>query len=481
MRNYFALPAPQVPSNAIIDMSGLSNAFETLRQQRNRNELLAREDEENKYQRGRQARSDSRADETHARGQVEWFGKQALATDQLQGPERATVWSTIIGKHPRRGNLPPQYLDPITGPKLVAAEAGQWADKSDQGKLFEMDGRIVQVSPSGTTREVYTAPEKPDPIRDMLLDRMRSRQGHGLGGSQQPAAPQQQPQLLPQSNAAPQDPLLKLATDRAAPSPQMPAAPEATPDIIQTPFGPMTREEALDSAGAMLLSTKHAQAGKALMDMVNASGGEGLSRAAQGTLDEKAIGMVDLAGRLDAIQGRFKPEYQTYETGLKMYGLSWADSIQALRGKIPPAERAKFEEYTAFRQDATNNLSEYIKYITGAAMGVQEEGRIRRGMPDPEKDSPSQFGAKLKNSIAQSKLALARYHYLRKNGYDDQTIQTLAKSDRLGTSLSLQQMQGKINERLEDAAKEIKSSNPNMDDNAIRIQLKKIQREEFGI
>lgn len=478
MRNYFALPAPQVPSNAIIDMSGLSNAFETLRQQRNRNELLAREDEENKYQRGRQARSDSRADESHARGQVEWFGKQALAVDQLQGPERASAWSAIISKHPNRGRLTGDYLDPMRGPKMVAAEAGQWADKSDQGKLFEMDGRIVQVSPSGTTREVYTAPPKSDPLREMLMQRIQRPQGQAAPQ----AAPQQAaPQLMPQSNAAPSDPLLKLATDRAAPNPEMPAAPEATPDTIQTPYGAMSRQEAMDMAGAMLLDPKYAQAGKALMDSVNASGGEGLSRPAQSALDEKAIGMVDLAGRLDAIQGRFKPEYQTYDTGLKMYGLSWLDSIESLRGKIPPAERAKFEEYTAFRQDATNNLSEYIKYITGAAMGVQEEGRIRRGMPDPEKDSPSQFGAKLKNSIAQSKLALARYHYLRKNGYDDQTIQTLAKSDRLGTSLSLQQMQGKINERLEDAAKEIKSSNPNMDDNAIRIQLKKIQREEFGI
>jgi hypothetical protein len=478
MRNYLSLPAARAP-----DLPDIGNAFAHVGNalagyRQGMNQETARNDELNQraYQRGRDAKHDSRVPESDKRAKVEWLGKQALAADGITDPvARSAALQRILSAHPNADQLPPVYRDPAQAFKLIAADAGQWRDPTDQGKFYEMDGRIVQVSPSGSTREVYTAPEKPDPIRDMLLDRMRSRQG----GAQQPAAPQQ-PQVLPQSNVGGNDPFLKLATDRAAP--QIEGAPQqAAPDRIETPFGPMTRQEALDTAGAMLMSPKHAQAGKALMDMVNATGGEGLSRTAQGALDEKAIGMVDLAGRLDAIQGRFKPEYQTYDTGLKMYGLSWLDSIDALRGKIPPAERAKFEEYTAFRQDATNNLSEYIKYITGAAMGVQEEGRIRRGMPDPEKDSPSQFGAKLKNSIAQSKLALARYHYLRKNGYDDQTIQSLAKSDRLGASLSLQQMQGMINERLDDAAKEIKSSNPNLDDNAIRIQLKKIQREEFGI
>lgn len=475
MKNYVNLPAAQIPANALIDMSGAYNALETLRQQNNIVTERQREDEQRNYQRGRNALSDSRASRSDARQDIEWFGKQALAVDQMQGPARQAAWTRILASHPDRAKLTPEYMDPMNGPKMVAAEAGQWADRA-QGKTYEMDGRLLQVDPGGGVREIYTAPEKPDPIRDMLLSRMRQRQG---GEAPQPAAQPQPPQLLPQSNVGGNDPFLKLAADRAAPQPEAPQQP--APDRIETPFGPMTRQEALDTAGAMLMSPKHAQAGKALMDMVNASGGEGLSRPAQAALDEKAIGMVDLAGRLDAISARFKPEYQTYDTALKMYGLSWLDSIEATRKKIPAADRAKFEEYTAFRQDATNNLSEYIKYITGAAMGIQEEGRIRRGMPDPEKDSPTEFESKLKNSVGQSKLALARYHYLRKNGYDDQTIQTLAKSDRLGTSLSLQQMQGMINERLDQAAKEIKSSNPSLDDNAIRIQLKKIQREEFGI
>lgn len=66
---------------------------------------------------------------------------------------------------------------------------------------------------------------------------------------------------------------------------------------------------------------------------------------------------------------------------------------------MKPEDRQKLADYTSFKQNATNNLSEYIKYITGAAMGIQEEGRIRKGMPDPEKDSPAQFEAKMRTPL----------------------------------------------------------------------------------
>lgn len=148
---------------------------------------------------------------------------------------------------------------------------------------------------------------------------------------------------------------------------------------------------------------------------------------------------------------------------------------------MKPEDRQKLADYTSFKQNATNNLSEYIKYITGAAMGIQEEGRIRKGMPDPEKDSPAQFEAKMRNAVGQSKLALARYNYLKRNGYDDRTIQTLAKSDRIGAMVPLSDMQGIINQRLDQAAQEMKSRNPSLDPQSLKQQLRVIQRREFGI
>jgi hypothetical protein len=157
------------------------------------------------------------------------------------------------------------------------------------------------------------------------------------------------------------------------------------------------------------------------------------------------------------------------------------DSFEATRGSISPQDAKQLEEYTAFKQDATNNLSEYIKFVTGAAMGIQEEGRIRKGMPDPEKDSPRQFASKLNSSVQQTKLALARYNFLKRNGYDETTISNLAKQDGLSRLQPIEGMQGIINQRLDQAAKQIKQQNPSIDDMSLKQEIRRIQKQEFGI
>ena len=126
-----------------------------------------------------------------------------------------------------------------------------------------------------------------------------------------------------------------------------------------------------------------------------------------------------------------------------------------------------------------NNLSQYIKEVTGAAMGIQEEKRIRAGMPDPEKDGPTQFEAKLRNSIAQTKFALARYNYLAKQGYSVESLG--ANREKLSGLIKIEDMPKVINERGAALRQQISTSRPGMPPADIDVFVMKQLKQEFGI
>ena len=45
--------------------------------------------------------------------------------------------------------------------------------------------------------------------------------------------------------------------------------------------------------------------------------------------------------------------------------------------------------------------------------------RIRKGMPDPQKDGPTQFTAKLNGTVRALEMSAARTQYLRRNGFPE--------------------------------------------------------------
>ena len=124
MSRYFVgLPKQQI-RNSLIDFSPVNQGLESIskaKQQHTQNALAERKmnmaEDQFSYQRGRDQKQDARAD-------VEWYGKQALAVDQMEGPQRAAAWQRIIARHGVDG-LTPEELDPATGPKMMMAQAGQ--------------------------------------------------------------------------------------------------------------------------------------------------------------------------------------------------------------------------------------------------------------------------------------------------------------------------------------------------------------------
>jgi hypothetical protein len=89
---------------------------------------------------------------------------------------------------------------------------------------------------------------------------------------------------------------------------------------------------------------------------------------------------------------------------------------------LDPTERNELSAYTTFRQDTVRQLNQYINEITGAAIGQGEEAeRLKSGVPNPgsgffDGDSPTEFAAKLQNTIKDLKMAEARLHYIKTSG-----------------------------------------------------------------
>ena len=358
------------------------------------------------------------------------------------------------------------------------------AIKKAQAQNSEIDTQMMRgLMGGGSAPSPSTAPDPSTiPGQAPPLPPMRGPNG----ASSAPAMPQGGPpnmlaprSPLPMPGVQPQsgdgfDPSMVRPIADAPPIQPQQAAPPAE-RTIQTPYGDMTPERARQMAGLLALRGKN-EAAKLMEKSLEQSG---LGKHTQDKVGEKAFNTSELSARLDGIAAKFKPEYQTMDTQAKMYGVSWMDSIGPLRDKIPPQLREQYKAYTSYRQESIDNLSNYIKEITGAAMGVQEEKRIRMGMPDPVKDSPDQFQAKLENSLKMTKAALARHNYLISQGYDAKALG--ASKEKIESMVKIDDMPRIINQRGAELKQKIMSENPQADSNQVDQLIAKRIKQEFGI
>lgn len=165
MKNYFSMPQFQAPGG--VDLSPIHNALNAYQKAGQHNALMAQRQEEQTYQRGRDAKQDARQATVDARQQVEWFGKTAAAIDRLEGPQRATAWQGALRRHPNAAGLSPEYLDPVNGPKMVMAEAGQWRDpREDQIKDLDLQYKQAQIGRLNAEAAKPMGGEAPSNVRE---------------------------------------------------------------------------------------------------------------------------------------------------------------------------------------------------------------------------------------------------------------------------------------------------------------------------
>jgi hypothetical protein len=142
--------------------------------------------------------------------------------------------------------------------------------------------------------------------------------------------------------------------------------------------------------------------------------GMGVGKEGTNIIDKELISSGTDRIRFLQAQSMAKPEFFTRQFQGQMY---LAKEKEKLNQPLTDTERQNLTAYTAFTQTGMESLNAYINKITGAAMGAgDEEKRLRSAMPDPQKDSYTEFMSKTENILKQGKLIEARYAYVKKNG-----------------------------------------------------------------
>lgn len=261
------------------------------------------------------------------------------------------------------------------------------------------------------------------------------------------APPQTQPQA-PANGFQPQsfegqgsDPML-IPTQAGGP-----AVPQEQPDLVPTPFGPMTIEDAQKRAIG-LGAAGMGDAGKIFMDAANANK---LDKTARGEVEKDLVGLTGTIGRLESISKRFDPKFLNIP---ERAGMAWA-GLQDKFGSLKPETKADLARYTKFRQTSVNNAALYVKYLSGVAVSEQEFARIMKTLPNAgtgifDGDSPTEFKAKMDEATTQAKMAYARAMYLRTQGFKGKPWEAGVALDDMGDIIRQrgaqlqQELQGRV-------------------------------------
>mgnify|MGYP001600927142 CR=1 FL=1 len=130
MANYFVPLTPQRPGQGI-NLEPVNAALDGIVQQNNANRAFAFQQKQFDANQQQRQFENARATKQDQLAEIEAYGKRATAVDQLTDPnQRAAAWKMILARHGTDG-LTPEELDPVTGPKLMAAQAGQFLDPRD--------------------------------------------------------------------------------------------------------------------------------------------------------------------------------------------------------------------------------------------------------------------------------------------------------------------------------------------------------------
>lgn len=248
------------------------------------------------------------------------------------------------------------------------------------------------------------------------------------------------------------------------PKPMAPGAPVKVPDKNSpTGFSYVSREQAIGMSapkpGDNSVTVNNYPA-DALVP-----GKTGANKIDEGLLD---VGMR-LQG-LSAIERQFKPEYQQIGTRLNQ---AWNAGLDKMGVNLPEADKKQLIEFSQYKRNAIDMMNQYIKSITGAAMSEQEAQRILKGLPNPgqglmDGDSPIEFKAKMDDAIKQSRMAEARFVYMKRKG--------MALGD-----VPLDQMPSLMNQRGGEIEATIRRMQPSMQDAEVRKMVRRNLAQEFGL
>lgn len=400
--------------------------------------------------------------------------------------------------------------DPTKEYRIRAAQAVQNGMKpgTPEFRSFVLAGQLP--APKDPLDQEYKRAQieklqKVDPVDALVANMLGPQPQSGVPASS-PTSPQapsaQPPMLLPQNfdGVAPNSPnnplLINVADTRVSPAgaptqaPMQPtqAAPSASPsapspsDMIDTPFGRMSRGDATRKGAALTLSPKYAAAGKALLDAASSGvgGPNELSKPAQTKLDERTISAASTLGRLHDIRAQFKPEFQTLGGKLKMAGASWGSFLGPdIVGKMAPETTKTLQEFAAYKATAFDNFNQLLKELSGTAVSAQELARQKIVQPNPgegifDGDDPITFQSKIDQGEKIARSAIARMNFMRSKGLQ-------FNKDTAEQFLRLEDVPAAIDARGAEIEQQLRRDNPNVDPMKLEQAVKKQLGTEFGI
>lgn len=510
---YYQLPGYRVPENAMLNMKPVGDAIDGMREAGNQNAMFA-------YQQKRDQVSDQRANamlslqqqagarqqkQFDAEQEKEALGHLAGIYQQIEAAPEADRAALYQRFQPIYDRLRPRFKD------FDSDLAGAGYDSADFSKVgsilsgfvggyqnpLDTELKRAQINKLNSKNAVDEAiadlltggaAEPPPAAAPAPANRMLQPQSYPMpaNGGQQQQGLQQISDTNAMAAAPPQAsnlmPGVQLVSDQSQPVQDQETAPQAMipnpgavynlpgDEIINTPFGKMSRDRAR-RMGMGLAASGKGEAGRMMIDAASGSDPTTISKSTRGKIDDKEFAASESLARLTDINSKFDPRFLTIESQLTNYGVSWLDSFDSIRKSLPPEALAELERFTKFKQSAQENINLYIKEITGAQMSEAEAKRLSKATPDPNKDSPTEFKAKLDNSIVTGKRATARLRYLRSKGFAGKPWEVMP----------LDGIDAVIDQRGAEIEQQLKQQNPQADPQALQGAVKKQLSQEFGI
>ena len=415
-------------------------------------------------------------------GSAAGFVQQHVMDPNLPPEERAARWNKFLQSdifkndpqlsHPAYSQL---WNDPALGPQMFVSVARGYQDPL---------AREQQTANVDKTKAEVKALGQKDVLNEAIANIVKGTMPAAPQSTQPPASavpgyqpiPPGGPRRQPISDeGAPVDPNI-IRTQATTPSPPpgpAPAQPQRPTndanDVINTPYGPMTRENARRLGGALALAGK-GDAGKMLLDAV---GQDKFGKEGMNELDKKQINSSNHIARLRTVEQAFDPKFLQIPQRI---GMAWT-SLKAKVKDITPEQAAPLAEFAEFRRASVENMSRLLNELSGAAVSPQEYERIRNTQPDAgtgifDGDDPVTFQAKMKGVVRDQKRAVARYNYLRQQG-----PQAKAPWDVMG----LEEIDKVINRRGAEIDQRLRQANPNASPAVIEQETKAQLAREFGI
>lgn len=290
-----------------------------------------------------------------------------------------------------------------------------------------------------------------------------------LNGEPQPTP---QPAMM---QGGTQDPRLIRVADG-----QPPAAPQQSVQSLIAGMSPTER-----AAFALKLSKDPAKAGEMLMSMDPSK----IGKEASNKIDEGVMaGVVNLEG-LKEMERTFDPKWQTLGGKLNA---SWAGLKDFVSGGNTSPETVKMlTDYHTHRTAGYEYLNQRIKLMAGTTVSGAEEKRMMSANPNPgadwwSGDSPSVYKAKLAEQMRLQKMVVARFMWLKNNGYNADQIKSFMQSGPSGRAaidrkLPLDNMKKVIDERGQALERQLKAQNPGIGQDELRGMVRARVGQEFGL